>query len=60
MWYLVKAEGKWKSVHYGNTYSDETYNFLRRCGVEVGGQFGREDYCDFWRDRYNQEEATSK
>ena len=46
MYYVVKVDNRWKSVLYSSEYDDEIYNLLKRCGVEIDGQYGRPDYAD--------------
>ena len=60
MWYLVKVKGKWRPVQYKGPYHDSIYTLLKDCGLEVDGQFGREEYAQRWADENNKEEERKQ
>lgn len=57
MYYIVKVDNEWKSVLYSGEYSDSLYNFIKKLGVEIAGQYGRKDYADARVEQLNYKET---
>lgn len=55
LYFIIQEDSgraRYEQIDYkGNT--DELQHFLKRCGINIQGVFGREEYAKVWTDYYN-------
>lgn len=61
MYYVVRLNGVYQVIHADiNGNYDAVYNLLKKCGVDLLGQFGLEEYAKEWADKYNNQLTEAK